>query len=489
CEGSDIALTSTSILPSGSGTFNWDYSHGTSGTGATSAKQYPAPGIYNVTLTVTDANGCQASVSKYVTQAPRAIPDFTFTPTQCDNRGVSFTNTSTPPAFGATGYIWDFNDGTKSAAFSASHDFNQFKTYDVKLLVKTEFGCTDSIMKTVSLRESPKVSFTHGALVCGNRPVDFTNNTTVPAATSNTYAWDFGDGFTSGTDNPTHNFPAPGSYTVVLTATNSNGCEGEAEMAVTVLDNPNADFEATEVCEGIATQFTNNSYSSTGQTLAYNWDLGNTISSGARDTSYTYGTDGSYNVQLIVTVPGGCSDTMIKSVVVHPVPVVNILMASRLSRDGAFDFTADNIPNASYFWWFNGEGTSRSKDTSVKFMMDGRKVIKLLVTSDKGCISSDQDTLFVNRLGIKDAAGVTGKIAVYPNPSSGNFTIDLASVSEGEINGMSVTDVLGRTIISNVAVIPGSVSAIDLSSVSAGIYYLNVTTANGVNSIKLNVVK
>jgi gliding motility-associated-like protein len=50
------------------------------------------------------------------------------------------------------------------------------------------------------------------------------------------YSWDFGDGSNSISISPTHAFPAgaAGVYTVILTATDNNGCQDQDTARITV---------------------------------------------------------------------------------------------------------------------------------------------------------------------------------------------------------------------------------------------------------------
>jgi CSLREA domain-containing protein/uncharacterized repeat protein (TIGR01451 family) len=71
--------------------------------------------------------------------------------------------------------------------------------------------------------------------------VSFTNQTTVePTGTAVTYNWDFGDGSPdSNLVNPTHTFSQPGTYTVTLTATVSNGVISLSDTAeLQIIVNP-----------------------------------------------------------------------------------------------------------------------------------------------------------------------------------------------------------------------------------------------------------
>lgn len=54
-----------------------------------------------------------------------------------------------------------------------------------------------------------------------------------------TYLWTFGDGKTSTAASPTYSYITPGSFTVNLTVTDSNGRQASRQQAITIIDNPN----------------------------------------------------------------------------------------------------------------------------------------------------------------------------------------------------------------------------------------------------------
>lgn len=56
--------------------------------------------------------------------------------------------------------------------------------------------------------------------------------------TPTSWLWDFGDGGTSTSQNPVHNYTAPGSYTVSLTATNATGSDDEVKVAYIIVSGP-----------------------------------------------------------------------------------------------------------------------------------------------------------------------------------------------------------------------------------------------------------
>lgn len=135
---------------------------------------------------------------------------------------VKFTSTSVGSP---TSWSWNFDDGQTSSAQNPSHTFEDPGTYQVTLTVANSAG-SDSDTATITAKvpvRAPTASFTE-TRTSGSAPltVEFADTST-DAPTS--WSWDFGDGHTSTTRNPSHTFDKPGTYRVVLTATNSAGSD------------------------------------------------------------------------------------------------------------------------------------------------------------------------------------------------------------------------------------------------------------------------
>ncbi|MFT6922801.1 MAG: gliding motility-associated-like protein [Crocinitomicaceae bacterium] len=110
------------------------------------------PGTYTESLI--SSNGCDSVVILIISEYDQVTADFFFNSVELTslNSEVQFINTSS----GAQYYIWDFGDQTlNSSDFSPIHQFELFEaeTYDVTLIAINEFGCTDSIVKKVVVKE------------------------------------------------------------------------------------------------------------------------------------------------------------------------------------------------------------------------------------------------------------------------------------------------------------------------------------------------
>ncbi len=488
CEGTAIGLVDGSILPTGTTTYSWNFGDNNTGTGATISHLYAQPGIYPVKYTV-NVSGCAASVTKYVTQAPRSVPNFTNTPLQCDNKNVTFTNTTTAPAFGSAGYEWKLGDKTVVNSKDVTHTYNIFDVYNVVLISRTDLGCADSITKSITLLESPAVRYTIGGSLCHGETLTFTNTSTTPVGASgaNSYEWDFGDANTSIDENPTHQYAGPGSKTITTIARSTNGCDATITSTVVVNLKPSADFVSNDVCLGSETKFTNNSSIADASVLTYDWDLSGSTSI-LTNPATTYNTAGTKTIILTTTSTTGCTSTVTKTVEVNPLPVADIIIASQLSFDGAFNFTTNGV-GTRYRWLFGDGGSDSAKSVSYKYPVDGTYNVYLVIESDKGCIGTNSEKLYVSRLSVNESA-LNNSVKMYPNPGNGAFAIEFDGINTEEIKSVTVLNNLGQKVAEmDLNTINNNVMDINITGQAAGIYFIQVETSNGKASFKYNLVK
>lgn len=108
---------------------------------------YAMPGIYTVTLTVTDGNGCinTSTHTNMIHANPLPLSCFTFgpQPTTILEPTITFTDCS---AGSITSYFWDFGDQLNSTSTLQSPQFTYTDTgtYLVRQIVCTGEGCCDS---------------------------------------------------------------------------------------------------------------------------------------------------------------------------------------------------------------------------------------------------------------------------------------------------------------------------------------------------------
>ena len=89
------------------------------------------------------------------------------------------------------------------------------------------------------------------------------------------FKWSFGDGsFDDVNLNTKHQVRSSGIYNVTLFAENTNDCSSSITKLVSVINSPDADFIATQVCLHNQTAFTDQSFSESSEIDKWSWNFG-----------------------------------------------------------------------------------------------------------------------------------------------------------------------------------------------------------------------
>ncbi len=115
-------------------------------------------------------------------------------------------------------FLWLFGDGTTSTAQGPQHTYTNLGTYTVTLVVWDGLSAASN---TISVTAGPPLSVVAGATP-GNGAAPLAFQFLGQASGGNpaayAYSWAFGDGATSTAQNPPHSYPAAGTYTATLVA-------------------------------------------------------------------------------------------------------------------------------------------------------------------------------------------------------------------------------------------------------------------------------
>lgn len=288
---------------------------------------YNSVGQFPLTLRVFGYGNCVDSITKIITvRGPTGT--FTYLPKQFCNPGtVNFTAQTLNNA----SFIWDFNDGTvqTTADSIVSHQYTVGGAYKPKMILVDATGCTVSITGTDTLYVAdvftkikvPQTTF------CDSVSLLFTDSTVTKHNTVTNYLWNFGNGVTSTQKNPTYTFTQPGNYTIQLKVTTNLNCTytDTLNVPIRIIATPQIDMQGPlTACVNDAINFNGIIIKNDTATLNWQWSFGNNTTSNLQNPlPVSYITANNYAIKLKANNSFGCTDSVQKTITIHPLPNVN----------------------------------------------------------------------------------------------------------------------------------------------------------------------
>jgi gliding motility-associated-like protein len=362
---------------------------------------------------VTDQNSCGIPDTVVVTVGANGSVATTVAQTDATcfgdcNGSLNITpSTGTPPFT----YSWTPN-------VSATNSATGLCDGQYVVTISDAGGC--SVTNTYTITEPTAVAIA----LAGNNTICANGTTTITATPSGgtgpyTVSWDnsLPNGLTQ-TVSPTV------TTTYNATVTDANGCNTVQSFTVNVVPAPTAAFTSSPGdCAPAAITFTDNS---TGAT-SYSWEFGDPGSptgntSTQQNPGHIYLSAGTYNVTLIVTNAGGCSDTIVTTgaVVVTAQPVANVAAAPETVSEVYPEVTFTDLATGGtdcVFYFGDGDSTTNCNFGSLSHVYPGPGVYQAtyIVTNSDGC----SDTMYIT-ITVEEQTTLYVPNAFTPNSSGNN---------------------------------------------------------------------
>jgi hypothetical protein len=189
------------------------------------------------------------------------------------------------------------------------------------------------------------------------------------------------------------------------------------------------------------------------------------------------------NYYVIGKNTNGCVDTGSVSITVDSIISTQFIGSTIIDRPDSLVFYSVPPRRAGTYDWkvingtiLSGQGTTAIEVDWADNVINGRIEITITDTAS-GCSRFDVLAIQLTPLSIEKPDAP--KLTIYPNPSSGNITIQ-SSLPQGKCT-MIITDITGKTVEIINYQPNGNNFEVDVSSFATGIYYVLLNSDNGLS--------
>ena len=460
CEGQALNFTDFSVGPPTS--WEWSFPGGTpssSNVQNPTGIVYSTVGTYDVTLNVTNQTGTNTITrSNYITVNPIPVQPVSSDVSVCVGQAVPDLSAEGEGIKWFKGVVLVGTGNTYHTGQSTPGTYN----YSVS---QTTNGCeSQRLPVTLTIHALPSVSFVMADSVCGNIPAfDLTGGNPVGGAYSGPGVSENGLTFDPA-------LAGAGIHTLTYVFTDGNTCTDTAFKSIIISPLPAIAMDpVAPVClNAPAITLTATPDGGAFQGTAVSGNLFDPSISGPGEFTVTY----SFNDTIT-----GCLVTTSQLIKVNPLPGI-VLNDTSLCGNRTLVLNA-GIPNPGSYLWAPGNLTTPviQIDTTGKGL--GQFTYSVTVTDANSCIATKSlKVTFFDCTGIDEVKNATD-IELYPNPSSGQFTIHSNSIPAGTYN-LRVFNSLSKIVYSeeNVKLDVELRKEMNLKHLSNGMYLLRIENTN-----------
>lgn len=346
-------------------------------------------------MTVTNSYGCSAATQATITVNPRPVVTILGNDTICEGTTVNILSTS---GSNYSSYLWSTGETTPT--------INAVTAGDYVVTVDDPNGCvitSDTFRLVVNPQPVVNINFLEGndTICVGGRVVMYA----VSDPTFD-YLWNTGD------NTPAIRLAlnAPGIYVYSVRVTDPvTGCFTDLVQTIHVFDNPVPSLAIMHspsypLCEDTEVMLWSNAVGN----YLYTWSTGETTPT----INVNLLTGGSYPFSLTVTDPvTGCQSVAYDTVVVNPVPVVQITGPDEVCVNSMVTLSA-NVAGGSDFTYLWSTG-----DTTPTITVDvyTTTIFTVIVTNESGCMQMAEKPVNVFPLPVAEISPEVANICIGDN--------------------------------------------------------------------------
>ena len=511
CEGQSVNFTNTSVdgdAPISTYLWNFDQQGTNSSTLANPSCLFMNAGNFDVSMGVSDTNGCTDTIN--ISVDILASPNASFTVNNaCEEANIVIQNNSTiANPFSLVNQYWLYGDGTFANNPSIAKQYDNYGNYSILLVETASNGCVDSTQQNITIHPNPQLAWEIGP-ACQFTYTEFTNNSTVAVGNITNTDWLVNLQFPYTSSSATYPFLTAGIQYLNLSTTSDQGCISDTLILVNVAGPLQANFTVvpSDLVAGISSTFINNSIGCN----SYLWELGDGVSSLEENVIHSYSNTeigNTVTVSLQVSNDLGCLDTLDQSYTIGA-PHFDLALSNLFCQDiesywtigcelknqGSIAITQANLvasllnglpimenwqgslaPGESTIYIFQSHPAAyiATQDNYISYVCvegEGFNALNLLdeeLANNTSCRNVENDGVIL--------------LPLYPNPGNAFLEVKVF-VPQGQEFELGLYDIQGRIIYkySENEVITDAVKLINIPTqeLSSGSYLLRLSDAAG----------
>ena len=251
----------------------------------------------------------------------------------CDLNNVSFLNKSRSTF--ESQFLWSFGNNDSSTLISPIYNYEKDSIYEVSLKQISPLGCIDSMNQTIQVFSAPSpILSIYNESFCipseTNLKLKFEND----EFNFDSIYFLINDTLQLLGDSIVNIFLEKGAQNIKYFIKYGDGaCLLDSSFSLSFFEKPKANFEFSpenSSLEEPVIYFKDKSENAT----FWNWTFDEFGSSSYQNPVYSYETADSYTVKLVVSNPGGCSDSITHKVIVSPYNFINLPSGFSPNGDG-----------------------------------------------------------------------------------------------------------------------------------------------------------
>ena len=449
CEDENILFTNES---SGAiADYVWDFGDGNTSSQQNPSHVFPDRGKYSVSLLVNGINGCASTLSKMtnIYSVPQINFSLDLPPFACSG-SLSQFNDATPamPDSNIASWAWSFGDlpaGTSSKK-NPLYTYSLSGDYSVSLTTTSNFGCSNSIQKTVTIYPSPKADFSFN-IACVNQGTQFTDLST---GDIKSWLWSI-QSATYSIKDPVHIFKSAATHTALLTVTGKNNCISQISKNVSVPVPIVVDFTSQSTCATKPAVFDEINKGGADPAVSWKWDFGDQSSATGSPAQHVFTSTGNSTVTMSTMRQSGCTYSITKTIpIIEPPKAQFTVFLNAGAAPFPVDFVNTSLRASSYNWKFGDAANTMSTEFSPSFTYTGlgNYTAELTVENALKCkdIYSEIISVVVPQI---NAAISDFKLEKIPGSDNWNTRVTIENKSNvALINPEVFLDISGNALIS-----------------------------------------